>query len=101
MISAESSRASAGLERVIAHEFARESAARVGLISRDEPALRATAREVYDFGGNALVLPADVSDEDAVEQAAARVERELRPIDVWINNAMISVFLTRQGDPGP
>jgi NAD(P)-dependent dehydrogenase (short-subunit alcohol dehydrogenase family) len=83
--------ASAGLGRAIAHEFATQGA-RIGLISRDEQALRATAQEVYDRGGTALILPADVSDEDAVEQAAARVERELGPVDVWINNAMISVF---------
>jgi short-subunit dehydrogenase len=83
--------ASAGLGRAIAHEFATQGA-RIGLISRDEQALRATAQEVYDRGGTALILPADVSEEDAVEQAAARVEQELGPIDVWINNAMISVF---------
>ncbi len=83
--------ASAGLGRAIAHEFAKEGA-RIGLISRDQQSLRTTAQEVYDRGGTALVLPADVSDEDAVEQAAARVERELGAIDIWINNAMISVF---------
>jgi NAD(P)-dependent dehydrogenase (short-subunit alcohol dehydrogenase family) len=83
--------ASAGLGRAIAHEFAKEGA-RLGLIARDEQALRATAQEVYELGGTALLLPADVSDEGAVEEAARRVEQELGPIDVWVNNAMISVF---------
>lgn len=83
--------ASAGLGRAVAHAFAREGA-RIGLISRDEQALHATAQEVYELGGTALLLPADVSNEDAIEEAAARVERELGPIDVWVNNAMISVF---------
>lgn len=83
--------ASAGLGRAVAHEFARKGA-RVGLIARDELALRETAQEVYDFGGTPLILPADVSDEDAVERAAARVEVELGPIDAWVNDAMISVF---------
>jgi short-subunit dehydrogenase len=83
--------ASAGLGRAIAHEFAREGA-RVGLIARDEQSLRETAHEVHDLGGTPLIIPADVSDADAVEGAAARTERELGQIDVWVNNAMISVF---------
>jgi NAD(P)-dependent dehydrogenase (short-subunit alcohol dehydrogenase family) len=62
------------------------------LISRDEQALYATAQEIYELGGTALPLPADVSDENAVEEAAARAERELGPIDIWVNNAMVSVF---------
>src|SRR5919107_1826910 len=43
-------------------------------------------------GGRALVLPLDVADADAVEHAAEVTERELGPIDVWVNNAMLSVF---------
>ena len=83
--------ASAGLGRAIAHEFAREGA-RVGLIARDEQALHETAKEVHAFGGVPLILPADVSDAELIEEAAARTERELGPIDVWVNNAMVSVF---------
>jgi NAD(P)-dependent dehydrogenase (short-subunit alcohol dehydrogenase family) len=83
--------ASAGLGRAIAHEFARDGA-RVGLIARDELALRETAQEVQDLGGTPLMLPADVSDADAIEEAAARTERELGPIEIWVNNAMTSVF---------
>jgi short-subunit dehydrogenase len=83
--------ASAGLGRAIANEFARRGA-KIGLIARDEDALQQAQREVESYGGEAVVLPLDVSDEDAVEHAAARVETELGPIDIWINNAMVSVF---------
>jgi NAD(P)-dependent dehydrogenase (short-subunit alcohol dehydrogenase family) len=83
--------ASAGLGRAIAHEFGK-AAARVGLISRDLPALEATAAEVESVGGMAATYAADVSDDQAVEAAAASFEERLGPIDVWINNAMVSVF---------
>src|SRR5690606_41680997 len=48
--------------------------------------------EVEALGGRALVLPCDVADAAAVQEAADRVERELGPIDVWVNDAMTSVF---------
>lgn len=83
--------ASAGLGRAIAHKFAKDGS-RIGLIARDEEALRNTAREVRNLGGHALELALDVSEEDAVESAASRVEEEFGPIDIWINNAMVSVF---------
>src|SRR5215472_11069765 len=83
--------ASAGLGRAIAHEFGR-AGARVGLISRDLPALEATAVEVENLGGTAATYAADVSDDGAVEAAAASFEERLGPIDVWVNNAMVSVF---------
>ncbi|MGH9588388.1 MAG: SDR family oxidoreductase [Acidobacteriaceae bacterium] len=83
--------ASAGLGRAVAHEFAKVGA-RVALISRDEDALQATAREVESLGGEALTIAADVSDDAAVDAAAVRIEEELGPIDVWVNNAMVSVF---------
>ncbi|HEY9773496.1 MAG TPA: SDR family oxidoreductase [Planktothrix sp.] len=83
--------ASAGLGRAIVHEFARPGV-KIGLIARDEDGLRAAAREVQDLGGTALVLPLDVADADAVEAAATQVEETLGPIDVWVNNAMVSVF---------
>jgi NAD(P)-dependent dehydrogenase (short-subunit alcohol dehydrogenase family) len=54
--------------------------------------LQAARLEVERLGGRALVLPADVADADAVERAAERVEQEFGPIDIWINNAMVSVF---------
>ena len=69
--------------------FARRGA-HVGLLARGRDGLEAARREVEDAGGRALALPTDVA--DAVEAAAETVERELGPIDVWMNNAMASVF---------
>jgi NAD(P)-dependent dehydrogenase (short-subunit alcohol dehydrogenase family) len=83
--------ASAGLGRAIAHQFASAGMA-VGLISRDREALEATAGEVGRLGGRAAVFVADVSDDAAVESAAAFFEEHLGPIDIWVNNAMVSVF---------
>ena len=83
--------ASAGLGRAIAQRFADEGAA-VGLIARGRERLEDAARDVEQRGGRALVLPLDVADADAVDQAAGRVEAELGAIDVWINNAMVSVY---------
>ena len=83
--------ASAGVGRAVVREFAREGA-EVGLIARGEDGLRAAAAEVEAAGGRALVLPTDVADQPSVEAAADAVERELGPIDVWVNNAMASVL---------
>ena len=83
--------ASAGLGRAIAHSFAKRGA-RIGLIARNPEALEAARHECEQLGGRALVLPLDVSDAKAVEEAAGRVEQEFGPIDVWVNNAMVSVF---------
>lgn len=82
---------SAGLGRSIAHAFARRGA-RIGLIARNPEALNAARAECEALGGNALVLPSDVSDPAAVDAAATRVEDALGPIDIWVNNAMVSVF---------
>lgn len=83
--------ASAGLGRAIAHGFAQRGA-RIGLIARNEEALEACAKEVRELGGQALVLALDVSDAEGVEQAAAKLEETFGPIDVWVNDAMVSVF---------
>jgi len=83
--------ASAGLGRAIAQRFARDGCA-IGLIARGEERLESARAEVEALGGTALALPLDVADPDAVEAAAERVERELGPIDVWINNAMVSIY---------
>lgn len=83
--------ASAGVGRATVRRFARSGAA-LGLIARDRARLEATADEVESLGGRAIVLPVDVADADAIETAATTIERELGPIDVWINNAMVSVF---------
>jgi len=83
--------ASAGVGRATAQAFGRRKA-RVGLIARGRDGLEGAKREIESFGGEAIVLPLDVSDPDAVEQAASAVENAFGPIDIWINNAMLSVF---------
>jgi NAD(P)-dependent dehydrogenase (short-subunit alcohol dehydrogenase family) len=83
--------ASAGLGRAIAREFGRHGA-NVALIARGIDGLKAAQREIEELGGRALILPLDVADSKAVEAAAARVEDQLGPIDIWINDAMVSVF---------
>jgi short-subunit dehydrogenase len=83
--------ASAGVGRAVAREFARRGA-RIGLVARGRDGLEGARRDVEEFGGEALVLPADVSDAQAVEQAADAVEERFGPIDVWVNNAMVTVF---------
>ncbi|QYY28512.1 SDR family oxidoreductase [Cupriavidus pinatubonensis] len=83
--------ASAGIGRATARAFGR-MAWRVGLLARGQDGLRAAASEVERSGGVALPIVVDVADHDAVERAAARVEAELGPIDVWINCAMATIF---------
>lgn len=83
--------ASAGLGRAIACEFAKHGA-RIGLIARGKQGLEGAATDVRSAGGTPLALQADVADAEAVETAAATVEEELGPIDIWVNNAMVSVF---------
>lgn len=83
--------ASAGVGRATALEAARAGAT-LGLIARSAQALDEAVREVEAAGGRAIALPLDVADAQAVDQAAGRVERELGPIDVWINAAMLTVF---------
>jgi NAD(P)-dependent dehydrogenase (short-subunit alcohol dehydrogenase family) len=83
--------ASAGVGRATVRAFARQGA-RIGLLARGREGLEAARRDVEAAGGQALVVPTDVSDSDQVEAAAIAVEAALGPIDVWINNAMVSVF---------
>lgn len=83
--------ASAGLGRAIAHAYAKRGA-KLGLLARNPEALAAAKQECEDLGGKAMVIPTDVSNADAVESAASRIEQDLGPIDIWINDAMVSVF---------
>jgi short-subunit dehydrogenase len=83
--------ASAGVGRATAQKFAADGA-RIGLIARGRDGLAGAQRDVEAAGGKALVFPADVADAEQVETAAAAVEENFGPIDVWINNAMTSVF---------
>ena len=86
--------ASAGLGRAIAVAFAKRGAS-VGLIARGGAGmdgLEGAKKDVEAAGGKALILPCDVADHAQVEAAAQRAEDELGPIDVWVNDAMTSVF---------
>jgi NAD(P)-dependent dehydrogenase (short-subunit alcohol dehydrogenase family) len=83
--------ASAGVGRATARKFARHGA-RIGLLARGRDGLHAARKEVEQLGGRALVVPTDVADPDQVEKAAAQIEAELGEIDIWINDAMTSVF---------
>ena len=83
--------ATSGVGRATAREFARRGDA-VALLARGPDGLEGARRDVEAAGGAALAVPCDVADADAVESAAARVERELGEIDVWVNNAMTTVF---------
>jgi NAD(P)-dependent dehydrogenase (short-subunit alcohol dehydrogenase family) len=83
--------ASAGVGRAVVREFAKDGA-HIALIARGTEGLEGAKRDVEGLGGKALVLPLDVADSDAVDRAAERVEDELGPIDIWVNDAMVSVF---------
>jgi NAD(P)-dependent dehydrogenase (short-subunit alcohol dehydrogenase family) len=83
--------ASAGVGRATVRAFAKRKAS-IALIARDKEGLQAAAEEVEAAGGQALPLPTDVADPDAVEGAAERVESQLGPIDIWINVAMATIY---------
>lgn len=82
--------ASGGLGRACARAFARDGAS-VALLARNFEALENAAAEARQLGARALPIAVDVADADALEAAADRVEAELGPIDVWVNNAMVTV----------
>jgi NADP-dependent 3-hydroxy acid dehydrogenase YdfG len=83
--------ASSGVGRAAVRAFGR-AGARVGLIARGRDGLRAAAQEIRRAGGEALELPLELSDARAVEAAAERIVDKWETIDVWVNNAMVSVF---------
>jgi len=83
--------AGAGVGRAAAREFASKGCD-VALLSRDPERLATAAVELRGLGVRALAVPTDVADSAAVEAAADRVERELGPIDIWVNVAMATVF---------
>src|SRR6516225_8055701 len=83
--------ASAGVGRATAQAFARRGA-HIGLLARGVQGLKGAVADVQQLGGKTLLLTTDVADADQVERAAQRVEEHFGPIDIWINNAMASVF---------
>lgn len=83
--------ASAGVGRACAIEFAKQGAS-IALLARDQERLQSACAEIEQAGGKALAVPTDVADPDQVQHAAERAETELGPIDVWVNNAMTTVF---------
>ncbi len=85
--------ASAGIGRAVALRFARNGD-RIGLIARDAAALENVKAEIRSLGGEAAVAAIDVADADALFDAALQLERQLGAIDIWINDAMATVFST-------
>jgi len=83
--------ASAGVGRAAAKAFAGRGD-RVGLIARGADSLQGAARDVAEAGGEPLVVPADVANAGEVDDAASTIEAELGEIDIWVNNAMATVF---------
>jgi NAD(P)-dependent dehydrogenase (short-subunit alcohol dehydrogenase family) len=82
---------SAGIGRATAIEFGRHGW-RVALLARGADGLEGARREVEQAGGEALVIPTDVAQQAQVEAAAAQVERDWGPIEVWVNDAMATIF---------
>jgi NAD(P)-dependent dehydrogenase (short-subunit alcohol dehydrogenase family) len=83
--------ASAGVGRATARAFAREGA-RLGLLARGNDGLETACKEAEAAGARAVAVPTDVADAEQVEAAATTVEEQLGPVDVWVNNAMATVF---------
>src|SRR5438105_10285666 len=83
--------ASAGVGRAIALRFARDGA-RIAAIGRAPEALEATCREIRDLGGEAMALPMDVADAEAVQASARTIAQRWGGIDLWVNNAMVTMF---------
>jgi NAD(P)-dependent dehydrogenase (short-subunit alcohol dehydrogenase family) len=84
---------SAGVGRATVRAFAAEgNDVRIGVIARGRAGLAGAVRDVESAGGQALAIEADVADAAAVDAAAEQIEAAFGPIDVWVNNAMVSVF---------
>jgi NAD(P)-dependent dehydrogenase (short-subunit alcohol dehydrogenase family) len=83
--------ASGGVGRATARRFAKDGA-RIALVARGRAGLEAAAKEIEELGGRALVLPTDIADADQVEAAAEAAEEEFGPIDIWINDAMATIY---------
>jgi short-subunit dehydrogenase len=83
--------ASAGVGRATATEFARRGCD-VAIVARNQQRLDTAAAELRHMGVRALPVAADVANYTALERAASRIEKQLGPIDIWVNNAMATIF---------
>ena len=83
--------ASAGVGRAVSYAFAKQGA-HLGVISRNESRLLSLKKELLSFNRKVAIAALDVSDANELDRAATMFENELGPIDIWINNAMVSVF---------
>src|ERR1041385_1029779 len=83
--------ASAGLGRAIALAFAKEGA-HVGLIARHQGRLLSLKKEIESYGVKTLDIPCDVSQADRLDEAAEAIQNTLGPIDIWVNNAIVTVL---------
>lgn len=82
--------ASAGVGRATALLFAKNGA-KIGLIARDIDRLEKLKQEIINMGSQAIAIPMDVTNSDDMFRAADEVEEKLGPIDIWINNAMVTI----------
>ncbi|HEV2403803.1 MAG TPA: SDR family NAD(P)-dependent oxidoreductase, partial [Ktedonobacterales bacterium] len=83
--------ASGGIGRATVQAFAKRGA-RIGLIARGHAGLEGALNDVRALGGEGIILPVDVSDATAVDDAAQKVEDTFGPIDIWVNDAFTSIF---------
>lgn len=80
-----------GIGRAVAIALAQEGVS-VGIISRTETDLEKASVEIASFGVKAAMAVADISDINSVNAAVRKIENELGPIDILINNAGTGKF---------
>ena len=83
--------ATSGIGRAVVRKFA-DDGARIGLLARGEDGLSGAKADIEERGGEALCIPTDVAEYEQVEEAAEEVQDEFGPIDIWVNDAMTTVF---------
>ncbi|MDG5816679.1 SDR family oxidoreductase [Chitinispirillales bacterium ANBcel5] len=83
--------ASAGVGRATAIKFAKRNA-KIALLARGTQGLEGARRDVVANGGEALVIPVDVADHTAIENAAEAITDTWGKIDIWINCAMTTIL---------
>jgi NAD(P)-dependent dehydrogenase (short-subunit alcohol dehydrogenase family) len=82
---------SAGVGRAVVREFA-DRGFDVAVLARGAAGLAGAVADVEARGRRAVAIEVDVAGWDDMDRAATRVEEVLGPIDVWVNNAMVTVF---------